>query len=248
MKSEYKNYVSIDISNILGLSIYNGKVKRYRKANSWLESEEHNIFNSDGRYFNFEDLYNNENMLEEAKGNIKNKTNLNNLGLYIEDIKENISEACRRAYESDYNDKAYTYAKDSIQDLVEKAINELELKKYKVIYYSDEDKTLHGEFKYNTTEIRLYIPVLELMSLNKVFNFEDYEEVIDELQNTILYSKEEINWEHFDYYGNIASCDDWYSYFTDYEEISYKVLKDRKVRNEKIKGYIKNNVSLIYRN
>ena len=231
-KSKYKNYFEIDVNTFL--------LDLNKKSNTWQDIEE-TSFNWDIRisgYAKFEDLYNSDDMLQEAEKLIINKTNLSikDIVNYKDNIIDDIMSSCDNAYENDYMSKMFTFTQNEIIDIIN---DELDFFDYQILYYSSEDKTLHNELKYNTDIIRIYFPISEIQKFKDNFNYDDYtqQEIIDNIRYEFSFNA--VNYIYFDHYGNIASYDNWLEIFSEYEEVSYFILKERKTKHNKLKNRIK---------
>lgn len=231
-KPKYKNYFSISVNQFL--------YDIDKKSETWQDVEEKSFdWNlSISQYCKFKELYNNKGMLDQAFKLISQRTNTS-----IKELKDkeydiicSILTSCDNAYQDDYMTKMFKFTSEAIDEIIS---NEMLDIKYQVFYYSKEDKTLHNEFKYNTSEIRIYIPKSEFNKIRKEFNFFDYsdDEIIDNIAYELNFKP--ISYTHFDYYGNIADYNNWYEYFKDCEEVSYDILKERKENQRKLKEKIK---------
>lgn len=242
-KGKYANWLDISVASILNYTV---GYKDSRKAQNWqdVEEEAHNLNLQEDIFRQGEDLYGFDGMLEEAVAHVKKETKLMKLDAYIDEIKAEVIRACADAFQDKYMTESFDWVAGQIKDLIDKALED-ELGKYQLLYYSEEDKTLHSEFKYNTDSIRIYASRQQIKKYAEYhFNIEDltFDEILGELPYYI--SAGEIKWEHFDYYGTRGDCDDWYVYFKDGTEVAYTIREDLKKKQRKVKALIKNKVSL----
>jgi len=243
-KAKYKNYFKINMNDFLS--------NIDKNCDTWQDVEEISFdWNLNiSQYYKFDDLYNSDNMLNEAINYIIKKTNIErkNLNEHIEEIKNHIMWSCDDAYRNDYINKMFKYTDEAIKNKINiNIIDEFNIENYQILYYSDEDNTLHDEFKYNTSEIRVYYKYSEINNIRKVLEWKDYsnQEIIVNIEYEINITP--INYEYFYRYETIANYDEWLEYFKDYEEISFNILNNRKKQANRIKSLIKNNIPLIYR-
>jgi hypothetical protein len=240
-KGKYKNHFEVEIYSIL-----NYPVGRKGKASNWQEVEE-DSFNLDLVRHIWEEgekIYGFDDMLKQAKEYIGKKTGVNKLDNLEDDIKQDIFRALSDSYENSYLTEAFDWVKKEIEENLTASLNSHDIKDYQILYYSEEDKTLHSEFKYNSSKIYIYLPVKEIKNIATLNGWEDYtlEEVINEFP--YYFEVKSLNWEYFDYYGTRGNYDDWFECFKDCEETSYKIEKLLEKRREKVKAYIKNKVEI----
>jgi tRNA(Leu) C34 or U34 (ribose-2'-O)-methylase TrmL len=232
-KAKYKGYFTVDIAKVLNYSVYHHKSNQRTYANTWQDIEKDTFnWNLHECIYSckFDDLYNSETMVKEAVDYLSNKKNIKVEELeneYIDNIKADIQKACSTAYEHSYVNEAFEWASDKVKESIKKSLDDLDIKAYQILFYSKEDKTLHTEFKYNTTEARIYIPLKELQRIKSEEKIDSIDETIDDLQYN--YSVNAINWEYFDYYSSKGNYNDWFEWYKDYNEVEEKIDTKREI-------------------
>ena len=246
-KAKYKYYIEFPISDILNYCL-NWNNKKYAK--NWLEVEDDEASLNLNDYIykqGFDGLYNNEGMLDEALTHLRKVTRVNKLNSYIEDIKSDILRACSDSYCDNYIHEAFNKVKGIIKDKIEELISDNSLNS-QILYYSNEDKTLHSEFMYNSDYIRVYAPKKVWAEwIKKEFDDYTFEEGLAEIPYTINLKDYAVNWEYIDYYGTMGHYDNWLEYFTEYNEVGDNILAEAKRKQSKTKAYIKNQVPILKR-
>jgi hypothetical protein len=249
IKPPFKNYVSFSLGNIFDYDTFQALEET---SIDWdLQS---NVYRQE------KDLYNFDGMMEEVKQYLLSKLKISEkeLNQYNEQIEDDIITSCAYAYESSYLYELFKYFISHAQDKVKEIADDLFPNiKYKIAYYSSEDKSLHSEAKYNTDEIRIYVSknnaTIKFLN-NELNNFElweikdDFSASLDEyFQSNISYSYYKINLEYFDRYTARGDYDDYLECFKDYNEVEYAIKQYIEKKCRHTKQMIKNKVELIYR-
>jgi len=155
--------------------------------------------------------------------------------------------ACSDSYCDNYINEAFNKVKGIIKDKIEELISDNSLNN-QILYYSNEDKTLHSEFMYNSDYIRVYAPKKVWAKwIKKEFDDYTFEEGLAEIPYTINLKDYAVNWEYIDYYGTMGHYDNWLEYFTEYNEVGDNILAEAKRKQSKTKAYIKNQVPILKR-
>jgi len=167
------------------------------------------------------------------------------LETYSDEIQDAMLQAMANTYRDNYESGFY----DDIKNHIETIARESETG----FYYLDSKgkKTDHfyeaHEVRFYMTEKdyeRLVMPEYIKSGYTKTYIKDDRDYLFEEYMSDF---NKPYDLKHFDYHGCRFDCDDWPRMFSEYEEITYQVLKDRKEKQAKIKEMIKNNVPLNYR-
>jgi hypothetical protein len=249
IKSPLKNYVSFSLSDIWNYDTF-----------QTLEEDSINWNLQDCIYQHGKDLYNFDGMLEEVKKYLLSELRISEkeLSQWDEQIADELIRACAYAYENSYMGELLNYFRNEVKEKVEEIINDLFPDiQCKIAYYSSEDKSLHSEVKYNTDEIRIFIPKnnATIKFLNNELNNFELREIKEGFSDAICeyyygntyHSSYKINLEHFDYYGTRGDYDDYLEAFKEYNEVEYQIKKSIEQKCKHTKQMIKNRVALIYR-
>jgi hypothetical protein len=77
---------------------------------------------------------------------------------------------------------------------------------------------------------------------------EDFEDALNEyFSYNVSFEYHKVNLENFDRYTSRGDYDDYFEAFKDNNDVEYDILKDRRKKQLRLKGQIKNRVELIYR-
>lgn len=174
---------------------------------------------------------------------------------YQDQIEQDFRKALADSYICSYETEWVRSFYEHMQENISEALGNLYSKAYFV--YVENGKTHKARVDAHYSElgychsaevIRIYATKQDMAEyLRCEYTKYSWDEYANEVYDAITNDAQHVDTEHIDYYGAMGDSDDWLQYFKDYEESTSIIKEDLRKKLERTRGYIKNNVPLIYR-
>ena len=230
----------------LPLSDYFGKSKRYNyktksREDYWINSVqdyEESIFDNFDSYMSMDEINQYYSPKQADQYLLKKGYKKEEIDLFRDQLNSDILRACADAKNSSYQyewlKKFFKYTQEQINNDLSDNLGSID---YKLLDRLDDD-----DFKRNRTDqkfLRLEINKKAIKDWLKDNyqgeNWHNESEYIDYFHDYALdFTRKPINTEYIDRYGTLGDCDDWLTYFQDFEETSAKIDEYRKNEADKI--------------